>query len=81
MNIFVEIFVILIGIALLLITSKLSGWEKYLAWVLCIILFILQVYLIYKKVQSERKSAKSGKIESTYFSQYQLVTLLWNKSL
>ena len=68
MNNIGKIAVIIIGIVFIFLTSKLSGWKKFLSWVLAILLVISQAYLLYKEVISEHMSAKSGKIKAVSLS-------------
>jgi hypothetical protein len=63
MGIIAKIFVIIASIVFFILTSKLGGWKKYLSWVLAILLFVSQLYLLYKDLVSENISAKSGKIK------------------
>jgi len=65
MNIAAKIFIIIIGIVFLFLTSELTGWKKYLSWVLVMILVISQGYLLYREVVLEHISTKSGKIKAT----------------
>lgn len=61
-----KIGLIICGILILLLTSKLGGWKRITLWVIAVILVFSQGYLLLQEVRTHHIKAKSGKIESPY---------------